>query len=283
MFDSALLGGPVPYSAVLRLAGDLAVKGMSAEMWLESRAAFSSLVVVCGVHRFELLLTQSAWAYELCHVPGCGSLPLSARSIPYCGESEHLAERSEAELVRMARSWGSDRREDCSRTPAAVDPGYEGDQLLEAAVARGVYFEVADALLVSCYEERHMIEDMHHGLLAMEVSHAMDREELRMSKVALAAAKRIQQVAGGRCACGEQLSPGPQRGVPARFLLTLVRPGLGTLCLIRGAGPAGPVGLTGPAGDAMGQRSLCLAVPGRSSRAGDRHVPGPRRTHPPCV
>ncbi|WP_226652312.1 hypothetical protein [Streptomyces hydrogenans] len=52
-----------------------------------------------------------------------------------------------------------------------MDPGYEGDQLLEAAVARGVYFEVADALLVSCYEERHMIEDMHHGLLAMEVSH----------------------------------------------------------------------------------------------------------------
>ncbi|GHI25539.1 hypothetical protein Shyd_69100 [Streptomyces hydrogenans] len=108
-----------------------------------------------------------------------------------------------------------------------------------------MYFEVADALLVSCYEERHMIEDMHHGLLAMEVSHAMDREELRMSKVALAAAKRIQQVAGGRCACGEQLSPRASARGARPVLLTLVRPGLGTLCLIRGAGPAGPVGLTG--------------------------------------
>ncbi|MFC9734335.1 hypothetical protein ACFWGM_35140 [Streptomyces roseolus] len=87
-----------------------------------------------------------------------------------------------------------------------------------------MYFEVADMLLVSCYEERHMDEDVHHGLLAMEVSHAMDREELRMGKVALAAAKRIQQVARGRCACSEQVFHGPQRGVPARFCSRLCVP-----------------------------------------------------------
>ncbi|MFB8314666.1 hypothetical protein ACFC5T_40110 [Streptomyces sp. NPDC055961] len=216
MFDSALLGGPVPYSAVLRLAGDLAGNGMSAEMRLESRKDFDSLVVACGARRFEFLLYQDDWVCELCRIPGCDRAPVSARCIPYCA-GEHLAERSEAELVRMARDWGSDRREDCSRTPAAVDPGEEGDQLISAAIAQGVYAEVSEALLVSCYEERHMIEDVYWGETAMEVSHAMDREQLRMNKVAVAAAKRLQEAAGGHCACGAPLFPGAQRGVPTRF------------------------------------------------------------------
>ncbi|MFE9743225.1 hypothetical protein [Streptomyces sp. NPDC006477] len=216
MFDSALLGGPVPYSAVLRLAGDLAGNGMSAEMRLESRKDFSSVVVACGVRRFEFLLYQDDWICELCLVPGCGRVPISARCVPYC-EDEHLAERSGAELVRMARDWGSDRREDCSRTPAAVDPGEAGDQLIAAAVTQGAYFEVSNALLVSCYEERDMIDDVYWGETAMEVSHAMDREELRMGKVAVTAAKRLQKMIGGHCTCGAPLLPGPRRGVPARF------------------------------------------------------------------
>ncbi|GHI24427.1 hypothetical protein Shyd_57980 [Streptomyces hydrogenans] len=62
----------------------------------------------------------------------------------------------------------------------------------------------------------------------------MDREELRMSKVALAAAQADS--AGGRRALCLRRAVVPRASARGArpVLLTLVRPGLGTLCLIRG-------------------------------------------------
>ncbi|MGR4853915.1 hypothetical protein [Streptomyces sp. LARHCF252] len=71
MFDSALLGGPAPYTTVLLLTGNLAAMGLSAEMRMESRNGFHAAVVACGGRRFELVLSQDDYITELCLIPGC--------------------------------------------------------------------------------------------------------------------------------------------------------------------------------------------------------------------
>ncbi|MCL3999024.1 hypothetical protein [Streptomyces lavenduligriseus] len=217
MFDFASLGGPVPYSTVLLLLGLLAPTGRSTELELESRNGFHSLIVVCDGRRFEMVLSQDDYVTERCRVPGCELSPVSAHSIPYCAH-QHLAKRSEDELVEMATAWGNAQREEFSaRNPAAVPLGEEGDHLIAAAVAQCAFFPVQAALIASAYERPDMVDVVYFGEQAVEVQHAMDSEYFRLMRVSQAAHRRIQKLAGGRCACGAalQIVAGPK--VPPQF------------------------------------------------------------------
>ncbi|MFE1271285.1 hypothetical protein [Streptomyces sp. NPDC058758] len=217
MFDFTPLGGPVPYSAVLLLLGLLAPASRSTELELESRNGFHSLIVGCGGRRFEMVLSQDDYVTERCLIPGCESGPVSAHSIPYCAH-RHLPERPEDELVEMARAWGGAQREEFSaRNPAAVPLGEEGDQLIAAAVAQCAFFPVKTALIEAAYEEPEMVDVVYFGEQAMKVQHAMDTEHFRLERVAQAAHRRIQRIAGGRCACGATLQNGAGPKVPPQF------------------------------------------------------------------
>ncbi|MFH8939512.1 hypothetical protein [Streptomyces griseosporeus] len=217
MFDSALLGGPVPYTTVLRLTGGLAAKGLSAEMTVESRQGCYSMVVACGGRRFQLALTQDDWIAELCLVPGCEHRPVAAALIPYC-EHQHLVERSGTELAKMAWLWGDDRHQEFDGDPAAAHTGNQGDALIVAAVAQGAFPQVAAKLVESCYENPDLIEEIYFDEAeATAVRHAMDNEHLRLKETARKAAARIRKLVGGLCVCGRPLHLSPEASVPARY------------------------------------------------------------------
>ncbi|MGW5851854.1 hypothetical protein ACWFQ8_28585 [Streptomyces sp. NPDC055254] len=217
MFDFAPLGGPVPYSTVLLLLGLLAPASRSTELELESRNGFHSLIVACGGRRFEMVLSQDDYVTERCRVSGCESGPVAAYTIPYCAH-RHLAERSEDELVEMARAWGNAQREEFSAgDPAAVPLGKEGDQLIEASIAQCAFIPVKTALIEAAYEEPEMVDVVYFGEQAMKVQHAMDTEHFRLVRVAQAARRRIQKLAGGHCACGATLQIGAGPKVPPQF------------------------------------------------------------------
>ncbi|WP_338715978.1 hypothetical protein QBW32_49235 (plasmid) [Streptomyces acidiscabies] len=215
MFDSELLGGPVPYTTVLLLTGDLAAMGLSAEMTMESRRGFHTAVVACGGRRFELVLSQDDWVAELCLVPGCEHRPVAAALIPYC-ERQHLAERSEMELATMAWAWGNDRRQEFESTPAAAHAGDQGDALIAAAVVQGAFSKVAAELVEDCYGDPDLIDDIY-PTDPTAIRHAIDNEHLLLKERARSAAARIRKLFGGLCVCGATLYLAPEADVPARY------------------------------------------------------------------
>jgi hypothetical protein len=217
MFDSALLGGPVPYTSVLLLTGDLAASGLSAEMTMESRDGFNAVVVACGGRRFQLLLSQDDWVAELCLAPGCQHLPVAEALIPYC-ERQHLAQRSATELAKMAWAWGNDRRQEFESTPAAAQSGDQGDALIAAAVAQGAFSTVAAELVEGSYGDPGLIDEIYlNEAEATAVRHAIDNEHLRLRERARSAAAHIRKLAGGICVCGATPHLAPEADVPARY------------------------------------------------------------------
>ncbi|MFH9016142.1 hypothetical protein ACH4C6_32775 [Streptomyces sp. NPDC017943] len=217
MFDSALLGGPVPHTSVLLLTGDLAARGLAAEMTMESRDDMRTVVVACGGRRFELLLSQDDWVAELCLVPGCRHLPVVAGLIPYC-ERRHLAECSEMELAKMAWAWGNDRRREFKSTPAAAHAGDQGDALIVAAVAQGAFSKVAAELVEGCYGDPDLIDEVYlNDAEATAIRHAIDNEHLLLKERARSAVARIRKLADGLCVCGATLYLAPEADVPARY------------------------------------------------------------------
>ncbi|MET9078946.1 hypothetical protein ABZX95_44080 [Streptomyces sp. NPDC004232] len=217
MFDSALLGGPVPYTTVLLLTGELAAMGLSAEMTMESRDGFHTALVACGGRRFELVLTQDDWVTELCLVPGCERYPVAAALIPFC-EYRHLAERGGAELATMAWQWGHNQRQEFESTPTLAHSGDQGDALIAAAVVQGAFSKVAAELVDGCYGDPNLIDETYlDDAEAMAIRHAMDNERLRLRKRARSAAAHIRKLAGGLCICGADLRIAPEANVPARY------------------------------------------------------------------
>ncbi|MFJ4721976.1 hypothetical protein [Streptomyces luteogriseus] len=217
MFDSALLGGPVPYNAVLLLTGGLAAMGLSAEMTMESRHGFHTAVVACGGRRFELVLSQDDRVTELCLIPRCERHPVAEVLIPYC-EHRHLAERSETELAKMAWEWGNDRRQEFESTPAAAHPGDQGNALIAAAVTQGVFSKVAAELVEGCFGDSDLIDEIYlNEAEATAIRHAIDTEHLLLKERGRSAAARIHKLAGGLCVCGATLHLAAEADVPARY------------------------------------------------------------------
>lgn len=215
MFDFAPLGGPVPFSTVLMLLGELAPVSRSVVLELESRDGFHTSIVACEGRRFELVLSQDDYLRELCRTPRCSRGPVAPHAIPYCPD-RHLAERPEEELVAMAKKWGGHQRE-AAQDRTAVPLGLEGDVLIAAAVARCSFTPVTSALLDSAYEDADFIEHCLPDEEAEAMQAAMDSEHLRFVRVAVAARTRIEQVAGGHCICGAPLGGGAGPEVPPQF------------------------------------------------------------------
>ncbi|MFG2761642.1 hypothetical protein [Streptomyces wuyuanensis] len=217
MFDSTLLGGPVPHNAVLLLTGGPAAMGLSAEMVMESRHGFHTAVVACGGRRFELVLSQDNRVTELCLVPGCERHPVAEVFIPYC-EQRHLAERSEAELAKMAWEWGNDRRQEFESTPDAAHPWGQGNALMAAAVVQGAFSKVAADLVEGCFGAPDLIDRIYfNDAEATAVRHAIDHEHLRCRKGPGSAAAPIRKLADGLWICGAALHLVPEANVPARY------------------------------------------------------------------
>lgn len=89
--------------------------------------------------------------------------------------------------------------------------------MIAAAVAQCAFFPVQAALIASAYVRPDMVDVVYFGEQAVQVQHAMDTEYFRLMRVAAAARKRIQKLAGGRCACGEALQIGAGPKVPPQF------------------------------------------------------------------
>ncbi|MFF9851759.1 hypothetical protein [Streptomyces litmocidini] len=60
-----------------------------------------------------------------------------------------------------------------------------------------------------------MVDVVYFGEQAVKVQYAMDTEHFRLERVAQAAHRRIQKLAGGRCACGAALQIGVGPKVPS--------------------------------------------------------------------
>ncbi|MFF3625443.1 hypothetical protein [Streptomyces sp. NPDC002467] len=224
MFDSELMGGPVPYGTVLALAGALSQSAMDAELLVESHSRLEGAVVRCEGRRFNLVLTQEM-VYELCRTPRCHHHPVEEFDIPFC--TAHLAERSTEELVRMARAWGYAQHETHSNDPGNATTGLEGTLLVRAAVARAAVSETLDVMVEACFQDPNLIDDVYWDAdVAMAVRHGMDRERLRLEKEAKAEAARLRKAAGDSCTtCGRTLSRHwPGWNVPPQFCSTTCAP-----------------------------------------------------------
>ncbi len=217
MFNSALIGGPVPYGTVLALAGALSGVDLDVELQLESHSSLESATVSCGGRRFSLILSQDL-LYELCRTPGCCRHPVDEYAIPQC--ADHLVECSAQSLFEMAREWGFTRHQAHDGTPGGAGVSVEGELLVRAAVARGTFPKVSTALIEACFEDPNLIDEVYSDEAdAMAVRHGMDRELLRLTRVAEAEAAQIRKAAGGSCeACGKGLSrPWGDWVVPPQF------------------------------------------------------------------
>ncbi|MGW7197339.1 hypothetical protein [Streptomyces chryseus] len=217
MFRSEVLGGPMPYGTVLALAGELSGVNLGAPLGLESHSPLETAIVSCQGRRFELMISQDG-VYELCRTTGCLRHPVSTWAIPWC--SDHLTRCSADVLFEMAREWGYGCHEAHNRQPDGASGSVEGDSLIRAAVATGAFTEVSKALVEACFEDPDLIDDVYWDAeVAMAVRHGMDREKLRLTKVASAEAARLRKVADGSCAaCGQSLARHPQGwSVPPQF------------------------------------------------------------------
>ncbi|WP_329448863.1 hypothetical protein OG906_37990 (plasmid) [Streptomyces sp. NBC_01426] len=81
---------------------------------------------------------------------------------------------------------------------------------MQAAVAQGAFEKVAEALISYCFTASELIDDVHRdGEEAMAVRHGIDRERLRLTKVASKEGARIRLSVELSCvACGAPLTRG---------------------------------------------------------------------------
>jgi hypothetical protein len=224
MFESALLGGPVPCGTVLALAGALSGLELRGEVHVESYRLLAAAVISCEGRRFNLVLNQDL-LYELCRGADCDRHPIDEFFIPYC--AGHLAKCPVEELIDMAQRWGQASRDAYEDRPGEAQSGTKGDHLVKVAVAQGAFEKVAAALVEYCFTDSDLIDDVHTDAAeAMAVRHGTDREGLRLTAVANKEGKRIRQSVNGSCvACGAPLICGFNVwSVPPQFCSTSCAP-----------------------------------------------------------
>ncbi|MFI1621840.1 hypothetical protein ACH4VT_33510 [Streptomyces lydicus] len=203
VFESALLRAAVPFGTVLELAGALAREGTDAQLRLESLTPLESATIIAGERRFELILNQEL-VYELCRQLGCPHQPVNPIIIR-C--REHLADCDEKELAAMAGEWGVALHEELGRdAPHRLGGSPEADLLIEAAVARGAFETVSTSFLHACFEDPELIEEIFWDEdEALDMRHALERERIRLQRVAREEAHRASKKAGFCVVCGTQL------------------------------------------------------------------------------
>jgi hypothetical protein len=217
VFESALLKAAIPYGTVLELAGALAQEGTDAQLSLESLSPLENAVVVCGERRLELILSQDR-VHELCQSTGCryhSANPVIVRC------SEHLADCDADALAVMAAEWGYARSDKLGGdNPSLLGGSPEADLLVRAAVAHGAFEAVSTSLLNACFEDPETLEEISFldETRGVDMRHAVDRERIRLRRVAEAEARRIRKAAGACAACGNALLHlPPELCVPPRY------------------------------------------------------------------
>ncbi|MER5853710.1 hypothetical protein ABT126_44225 [Streptomyces sp. NPDC002012] len=225
VFESVLLGGPVPCGTVLALAGALSGLELRGDLHVETHHRLESAFVSCEGRRFQLVLNQDL-LYELCRTPRCSHHPVEDWAIPYC--ADHLSERGPDELINMAREWGHVQSEAYNDNPGGARAGREGDILMKAAASIGACTDVTTALLNACFTNPEDIEDIY-GVTeeSIAIRHGLETERLRLSKMADKERARIRLSVDSSClACGGPLAVWNPRSVPPQFCSTACAPPL---------------------------------------------------------
>ncbi|MFF6903335.1 hypothetical protein [Streptomyces hydrogenans] len=201
VFHSRVLGAAVPYATVLQLAGVLADEAHPAELVLESLDPHERAVVVCSKRRFALDLNWSG-VESLCQQPGCGDRPVDFQ-IVVC--TEHLTQCDVHSLEAMTRESGY--CVESEENPALLEGLPEADLLVRAAVGIGAYTKVVQAWLDTCFIPVDEIDDVlwtdEDRALAMR--HSVERERLRLDRVARKEARRVRGETSACQTCGGQL------------------------------------------------------------------------------
>ncbi|MFJ9434899.1 hypothetical protein ACIRQY_35400 [Streptomyces sp. NPDC101490] len=194
---------------MLQLAGVLADETHPAELTLKSLDPHEHAVVARGERRFALDLNWSG-VRRLCHQPGCDNQPVD-NQIVVC--TEHLAQCDVHALLTMTRESGHYAAPETD--PALLEGLPEPDLLVTAAVGIGAYTEVVQAWLDTCFIPLNEIDDMlftEDRALAMR--HSLERERLRLDRVAGKEARRLRGDTRMCQACGTQLLGWDMRAHP---------------------------------------------------------------------
>ncbi|WP_405691192.1 hypothetical protein [Streptomyces sp. NBC_00057] len=214
VFQSRLLGAAIPFGTVLALAGELAREGRDTSLQIELLSPLEAAVVSSNPRRFQLLISQDGVS-ELCRKPSCGRSPEDSL-ILWC--ADHLAECAPDTLTETAREWGYAQCELAGSDPAGREGTKEAAVLIRAAVAQGAYKKVVSVLLDACFEPDDMIDEMFWDPMdAMAMRQAIDREQLRLERIAEVEYRRIQEAAKVCMACGKAFRYGVDLDVPARY------------------------------------------------------------------
>lgn len=201
-FASQLLHTGVPYGSVLALAGALAEAGRDAPLTVESLSPTNQAVLVSQGRRLELCLSQDR-CVDLCTHPHCPGGPLD-EGIPPCWK--HLPMCTTDDLLRVGDIWAHWRFERLSGEPDQCGGAAVAGNLVKAAVSHGVAEKMIDTLLKNGFEDPEMVVEFRgddDG--AMQWSHAIDRERLRLHKTATEETRRIRNEAKDCAACGARL------------------------------------------------------------------------------
>ncbi|WP_406291916.1 hypothetical protein [Embleya sp. NBC_00896] len=210
VFASRVLGVTVPVGSVLELCGIMADEGRGAVLTVESLTPQCQVVFACHIRRFALFLTQ-AGAAELCPVPGCSAGPIHEH-IFRC--RRHLVDCDVDEPARMAREYGGTRREELDRDPARMAGDPHADLLAKAAAAHGAAEPVNAAYLDGLFDPE-MIDEIHWDPTeALAMRHALEREGLRLRRVADTETRLIRARIKNCTTCGGGLSPWAVQAVP---------------------------------------------------------------------
>ncbi|MEU9233512.1 hypothetical protein [Streptomyces subrutilus] len=185
---------------MLQLAGVLAAEAHPAKLTLESLEPHERAVVACSERRFALDLNWSG-VDSLCQRPGCDNRPVDFQ-IVVC--TEHLPQCDVHSLVAITRDSGCcvESEED----PTLLEGLPESDLLVRAAVGIGAYTEVVQAWLDICFFPVDEIDDvLWNEDRAMAMRHSVERERLRLDRVARKEVRRIRGETSICQACGKEL------------------------------------------------------------------------------
>ncbi|MFF9070471.1 hypothetical protein ACF09E_34515 [Streptomyces sp. NPDC014891] len=173
---------------MLQLAGVLAGEAHPAELTLESLDPHERAVIVYDERRFALDLNWSG-VESLCRRPGCDNQPIDFQ-IVVC--TEHLPQCDVHALVAMAHDSG--RRVESEEDPALLEGLPESDLLVTAAVGIGAYTQVVQEWLGTCFLPLDEIDDVLWGNedRALAMRHSVERERLRLDRVARKEVRRLR-------------------------------------------------------------------------------------------
>ncbi|WP_420082834.1 hypothetical protein ACN6AT_37575 (plasmid) [Streptomyces sp. JL4002] len=203
VFESEIVGGAIPYCSVLALAGALSAYGPNHELRVEFLDPLDEAVVASRRRRFRItILTASV--DELCRKPRCHDRPVLNGVVEYC---EHHLARCSPEILRdLASDLGSYVCMDAAGTLERRGGSPEADILIRAATARGAFSQVRDAFLHGAYMDPTDIDDTFmEQSAAMEMRHAIEREDVRLQEVARSEYRSIRNFAGTCRMCGQDL------------------------------------------------------------------------------